>query len=373
MAIGNPRITPQVPGAKPVLFLTSCGIYPYDDKTHADTRTKSYYPPTGRSHLLNTSAAVLLEALETDTRVIIQTEPHKHAELQSLINLHPQSSLVTLIPAAITSPFFVTAFYQSLIGLTTQAPVSRVDFCLYNSYSQGTGEPFIPIFEEDTQEVSKIAAGQIVFFQTMGKIALDLLTNRGQESLQFMAVTSLASRRMLAHLYADAVHKTLASVYLQGFAYEAPHYTGKRDISVIELMPGMVDTGTYDSPDTRKLIVDAEFMEGFPFEGQVSAHDVNTWPMIPPADLGKIAAKYLWRRRHSTHVATRLNQYTCAGCPVKKLKYRMEKAVRIRENLITIDRHVPEFCFCTGVSMGKLPRLRTGYIPIPLSPLGQYF
>lgn len=358
----------------PVLFLTSCGIYPFVESEHSDTPTKSYYPPTGKKHLINATAALLLEALRAGCRTVVQVDPKKQSSLETLLKLHPRYDLITLLPVAIDSPLFTSLFFSTMQKLANETgAISRIDYCLYNSYSQGNADPFIPIFEENADTVTDIAASQINFFRRVGNTALSLLANHDQRELRFIAVTSLASRRMLAHLYSDAVHKTMATLYLQGFAYEAPHYTNRKNVSVIELMPGMVDTGTYDARRTRKMIMAAREMDGFAFDKSVSHETIDNWPMMPPSDLGKVAAWYLWRDQFSEAEKQKLDAYTCAGCPVKKLKKRMEQSVQIHKHGVRINRKAPDFCYCTGVSLGTLPNPKRGYIPVPLSPRGQYF
>lgn len=369
-----PSVTvfPDDPNAAPVVVISSPGIYPFDDEKNVRTKTKTYYSPTGKKHLLNSATAVMMEMLADDVRVIAHVEPDKVDEFTSLINLHPKKHLVTVFADTVHADSFIHSLYRALHEISQQQAISRIDICLYTSYSIGDRDPFFTIFEENTADCEKIAKCQFEFYQTFGRIAFDILANRGQKHMTVCAITSLASRRMLAHLYSDAVHKTLASIYLQGLAYETPYYTGK-EISVVEIMPGMVDTGTYDPLSTRVAICEARRMDGFPFDKEVTPDNIDVWPMMSVKDLGKIAALYLRQGDHHDELNSYLSQYTYAGRDMASIKKLMRDSVQIDNNVISVKRELPDFCFCPGSTIGQLPKMRNGYIPVFLSPKGQYF
>lgn len=358
----------------PLTVVTGCDIAPFNPN-YQHTPTKFYFEPTGRSHLVNCSASLALGLLDQDKQVIIHTKESRRDEVEKLISLYPNGNRATVISGNLGDRDFAKDLYSVISGIAQRQSISRVDFGLYESYSSGIEDPFVPIFDDIPGLAGRVATERISFYSNMAMLGYDLLLNQGQEELRFIAMTALASKRPSTHLFTDTIHKAVSTVFLETFATEAALYTGI-PVSVIEIAPGMVDTGLYDSLSNRLSIqVEAEG-DGFPFNQDVNYPDLSTWPMIAPSLLGEAAVLYLDAQLGEDITAKSSNDLidlTTAGRDYQQLLCEFRQSIVFDGKSVIVNKRLPEYCYTPNSAWNALPPLRPGYIPVLLSPRGQLF
>lgn len=363
------------PNGKRLVFLSNCCIYPFTDK-NIDTPTKTYYAPTGKSHLLNVTASVAIRLVGAGVPVIIHLPSGVESRVRELFGLHQNSDLMHFVTGDLYDESFANVLYEKIQSITKETSVSGLDLCLYDSYASGLEKPFLPMFEDLPQNAIVLAEKRIRFLYSMAMICYDLLLNRGQENLRLICPTALASKRPSAHLFTDTIHKAVSNVLLETLGYELPYYTGK-DCSVVDVAPGIVDSGIYDFELTRKYTMEEAVLDGFPMDQKVSASRIENFPMMSVAHLSEIIFAYLTYQKKDSclnHVVSKESlKLTLAGRDKSDLFDVLKNSFAQENGQMVLKKQLPEYCYVPGAVWGGLPPLKNGYIPVMLTPPGQYF
>jgi len=369
-------VAPDAPGAEPVALITGGAITRVKPGRHVDTPTKHYFEPTGSEHLVNTSAAVALSLADRDIRSILQVKQEQLEETRGLLDLHPKGDKITLVSGDMASLDFISKVYEAASDLSSKQPISRLDIVLYESYAAGLEKPFIPMFEDSAEFAGQITSRRISAFHNMFMAGYDLLVARDQTELRVIGLTALASKRASANLSTDTLHKVASSALLETFAYEASYYAEK-PVYVVEIAPGMVDCGPYDSHDVRQAVYEEAEMDGFPFRGGVNPGNPQSWPLMSVKDLGEISAAYLLSEegeKLDEKVVADSRHLTTAGRTAEEFKAELLQSIsESGDGAVTLERALPSFAFAPGVTWNGFSPLRRGYLPIMLTPRGQYF
>ena len=64
---------------------------------------------------------------------------------------------------------------------------------------------------------------------------------------------------------------------------------------------------------------------------------------------------------------------TLAGRSRDDFFKKFRESINVTGNKFSIERKLPEYCYAPGTTWNGLPKLRSGYLPIMLTPRGQYF
>ncbi len=366
-------LKPDSSGATPIAFLTNCCIYPVNYETHASTKTKTYYGQTGEKHLLNVTAAIALELADKGVRMILHLPTDRGEQIRKLFLLHPSAHLFTFIEGDLSSPEFVGHLYETIRVESLKAPISKVDFCLYDSYASGLKKPFLPMFEDSIEAATKLAEKRLAFLFTMSMVGYDLLVNKGQNELRLICPTALATRRPSSHLFTDTIHKALSNVLLVTLGYEMPYYT-KKPVYVVEVAPGITDSGMYDDRSIRDYTAKEAELDGFAMS--VDKDDVHAWPMLSTAHLAEVAAAYLVADQGeciNDLVSAEARALTLAGRTKEDLFGCFEKSLYFTEDKLLFRKQLPEYCYVAGTVWNGFPELQVGYTPVMLTPEGQLF
>lgn len=374
-------LQPTNPAATPVTLVTGVSFATFDARKHIDTPTKCYYAPTGRRHLVNTSGAVALTLLEQDKRVLLHVSAQDYEKTIELLALHPKAALVSIITGDLPSIELVTSAYETMIEASRAAPISRVDFVLYESYAAGIEHPFVPLFEDSPEFAGRVTSRRISAFHNLFMVGYDLLINRDQEELRVIGLTALAGRRASGNLSTDTLHKVVSSALLETQAYEASYYTEK-PVFVVEIAPGMVDTGTYDPQHVREAVIEEAVIDGFPFPTSLDAADPMNWPMLNVRDLAEVAGFYLGADPEmppATDLVERHRSITTAGRSAEELRELFEESrhgsdtASTKTGSLTRARRIPSYGYTAGTTWDGIQQLRRGYTPVMLTPIGQLF
>ncbi len=111
-------VKPKAKGAAPVVFLTNCCIYPFDEKKYARTKTKTYYRCTGEKDLLNVTAAVAVKLADQGIRTIIHLADGVEDRVEASFKLHPNAHLFHFIRGDIYSFSFLEELYDAAKRIT---------------------------------------------------------------------------------------------------------------------------------------------------------------------------------------------------------------------------------------------------------------
>lgn len=350
-----------------ITLFTNCCIYD-TPAGHNESDTKSYYKPTGRKHLVNITARAALLLTEKGARVIVHLPEGVGNRVRELFSLHPNASAITFIEGDLASLSFVGELYSALREIARKQPVGQLSICLYDSFAAGRKKPFAPMIEESLEDVTRCAVTRLAVFTTLSDLSHDLLLNKGLLELRLVVPTALAARRASAHLFTDTVHKVLSTTALRTLAYELSHYTGKNAV-IVELMPGIVDTGMYDDQEVIRTVQEEAALDGFPF-----AYPNETLPMLSPDEIAEVIVLYL-----STSVGkkpkadSRLENLTTAGRSQMEVAQLLQKSFSQEGPSLWVEKLLPDYCYVPEATWGTFPPLRYGYIPIPLTPKGQLF
>lgn len=355
--------------AVPLVLLTNCCIYPFTN-SHRRTSTKTYYSPTGQEHLLNVTASAAIKLIERGRRVIVHLPAGVEDRVEELFLMHPANNLISFIRGDIYSFSFVENLYSLLKTLTKNESISKLDMCPYDSYASGLEKPFLPMFEDSPVEIKKMATKRIDFLFNLSLVAYDLLINRGQKDFRLVCPTALATQRPSTHLFTDTLHKSISNVLLQTLGYEMPYYTQK-PVSIIEVAPGIVDTGLYDTKSVRDYTAAEAEIDGFPMKKK-NTDDIRDWPMISISDLAEIVVAYLVSENNPL-VNPKLNKLTLAGRGKKELFNKMRETINFSGSTVCINKLLPEYCYTPGTVWGGFPKIKNGYVPVMLTPPGQLF
>lgn len=360
------------PAGTPVCILTNCCIYEFDETLYARTATKTYYAPTGQSHLLNVSAATALKLMERGQRVIMHVPAEVRERMETLLALHPQAELCQIVTGDMYKQSVLEIFYEAVVAAQAKSPVSRVDFCLYDSYASGLTRPFLPMFEDDPATAGQLAASRINFLFYASMMAYDLLTRCGQKELRFVCPTALATKRPSAHLFTDTVHKAVSNVLLHTLGYEFPYYCEK-PARIVEVAPGIVDTGLYDEAQVRDMTYEESLIDGFPL---AHGSSLDEFPMLSVDTLADVCLAYLCAdssNQLSGFLAADVSELLRAGRSQREFEEAMRRLAVSEGERVTVSRDLPEYCYMPGSVWGELPPIRPGYTPVFLTPVGQRF
>ncbi len=365
------QLSPDAPDATRVVFLTNCCIYPVKPDVHAATKTKTYYAQTGREHLVNVTAAVALKLAERGVRTIVHLPPDVGDRIKNLFLLHPAAQLFTFVEGDVGSFEFLHLLYDVIRGLVQERPVAAIDFCLYDSYASGLKKPFLPMFEDSPEVAMELAGKRIAFMYNMSLVGYDLLANKGQAAFRLVCPTALAAKRASAHLFTDTIHKAVSHVALVTLGYEMPHYTGK-PVSIVEVAPGIVDSGMYDDQSVREYTAEEARLDGFP----LAAGSVHDWPMLSVEHLAQTVGAYLVAAEGDdveVLVDSEVVGLTLGGRSQDELFGALAASFEVKDGKAMIHKKLPDYCYTAGTMWNGLPRLRTGYVPVMLTPVGQCF
>ena len=370
-------IDPAARGAEPLAVVTGASFSRFDPAKHVETATKCFYRPLGRTFLCNTAAAVATELLDQNRRVLVHCSEKDLPLTQALFERHPNAERLTVVAGDLGSAQLVHDFYRAAITSAASAPVSRIDLVLYESYAAGLERPFVPMFEDCPRSAGAVTARRIETFHNLFMTGYDLLLCREQQELRVVALTALAARRASANLCTDTLHKVTSSALLETYAYEAGYFT-ERPVCVVEIAPGMVDTGIYDRREVREAVYEEAIIDGFPFDDRVSPADPFSWPMIHVGDLAKLTRFYLESSESAPvdpALEEELRPLTTAGRTAAEFKLGVKAAEgEFSENgALRKPRSLPSFAYVPDTCWNGLPPLRRGYTPVMLSPRGQYF
>lgn len=361
------------PDGAPVCILTNCCIYPFDETRHARTATKTYYEPTGERHMLNVTAAAAIKLMERGQRVIMHVPEEIRVRMEELIALHPRAALCRLVTGDIYKRSILEVLYGAVTNMADTELVSRIDFCLYDSYASGLSRPFLPMFEDDPATAGRLAAERTNFLFYFSMMAYDLLTRCGQAELRFVCPTALAAKRPSSHLFTDTIHKAVSNVLLRTLGYELPYYCDK-PARIVEVAPGIVDSGLYDELSVREATHEESVMDGFPLmHGPL---DVHAFPMLCIDVLAEVCVAYLIAdtdKQLATFVSEEVRDVTRAGRSHEELRATFEQLTVSQGDGIIISQELPEYCYMPGTVWGGLPPIHCGYTSVMLTPPGQYF
>jgi hypothetical protein len=287
--------------------------------------------------------------------------------------MHPAAHLARFLRGDIYSFSFIEKLYGMVKEISTEGPISRLDLCLYDSYASGLEKPFIPMFEDSAETASGLAQKRIHFLFNMGMVGYDLLLNKNQNEFRLICPTALATKRPSSHLFTDTIHKAISNVALVTLGYEMPYYTGKRT-HIVEIAPGIVDTGMYDNRSVRKYTAEEARIDGFPMG--VDFANVDTWPMLSIEYVAQVMCAYVIAKADENIyelVDPSVIKLTLAGRSRDDFFKKFRESIRVAGGKLSVEKKLPEYCYAPGTVWNGLPKLRSGYLPIMLTPPGQYF
>jgi NAD(P)-dependent dehydrogenase (short-subunit alcohol dehydrogenase family) len=351
---------------EPVTLVTGCLVTKFDKAKMTRTGTKAFFPGND-NYLCNVSLPIALRLAEQGRRVIIQCGTSAQAEtIIQLVKKLPCQENIGVLQGDLGR----INWLQNLdICLSHMEPVSRVDFLLYESYTADADRPFLPTWEENAEVLAAAINRRVKFFQNISAFAYDLVKRRGQKELRVLGLTALASFRPAAYLFADAAHKAVSSTFLQTWAREAAHYVDA-PVGIIELCPGIVDTGLYDPPHVREVAWDKAERGRASFGNKVLTEDLNTWPMISPWQIAEIAEWYLkaeWGQNPYQEISPEIRRLLSAGRDPKEVKTKVRQAAGGH-----VSPELPLYAYYPGYPWGCMPPLKAGYAPVFITPRGQF-
>ncbi len=354
------------PAGQPVALVTGCSVTKFDGSKMTRTATKAFFPGHNE-YLCNVSLPIALRLADQGRRVIIQCASSAQADIIiRLINTLPCRENISVLQADLGN----IDWLQNLeICLSHLAPVSRVDFVLYESYTADADRPFLPTWEENAEVLAAAINRRVKFFQNISAFSYDLIIRRGQQELRVLGLTALASFRPAAYLFADAAHKAVSSTFLQTWAREAGHYVDA-PVGIVELCPGIVDTGLYDPPHVRQVAWDKAERGNASFGDTVLTGDLNTWPMISPWQIADIAGWYLraeWGHHPYQELDPKIRQLLSAGRDPQEVKTKVRQAAGGH-----VSPELPLYAYYPGYPWGCMPPLKPGYAPVFITPRGQF-
>lgn len=349
----------------PVALVTGVSVTQFDPNTHHRTATKAHFPDTPEV-LCNVSLPFALRLAQSGQRVVAQCHPRQRELLAGLLALQPWSGNVRLLAADLGTSDWASEVDDVIHSWSMEEAVSRVDLMLYESYTADISRPFVPTWEEDVGVLAAAIERRICFYKTMSEYGYRLLLTCQQPELRVVALTALASFRPVAYLFADGAHKVVSSKFLQTWAIESAAHC-EQPVAVVELCPGVVDTGLYDPPGVRTVAWMKADLNGQPFEDNVDPKSVETWPMLSPDVVAELGCAYFsseWGDDAGLHELGRRYQAVLSGgrsqSQMSDVCWRRERGVQL-----------PLYASYPGYRWGSLPPLKPGYQPVFLTPVGQ--
>ncbi len=369
------KIEPNKPNADMVVFVTGCCMSEFKEGINHLTKTKYIYPYSNKKYIVNSSASAAIGLLDKGIRTILHVKESDVELITSLLKTHPKGNCAHVICGELNSIEFVKNFYGKICFLSGERPIAKIFLLPYNSFASNVKHPFTPFGTDDATLISEILEARVRLFYFITLIAYDLLLNKGQNEMRIATLTALASKRASSHLLTDTLHKVISNVFLETIAYEMPYYTNKK-VYIIEIAPGIVDTGLYDSEKTREYVFKEAELDGFPFDGKVNVGNVESFPMMSALDVAEIAIRYLIVDENSDINAgldESLKQYLTAGRDLQKLKNLIKESICYSDSSIKINKLLPTYVYTPNSEYGRLPQLKAGYTPVMICPLGQLF
>ena len=352
----------------PVILVTGCSVTKFDETTFECTKTKAWFPGNDE-YFCNVSLPMGLKAAESGHRVVLQCSS-KHLEtLRSLVQALSYAEHIHVLAADLGSPAWLSDLEDLLAEMASDAPISRLDAFLYESYTADVNRPFLPTWEEKPETIGNAIARRITFFQYMANYMYDLVLRRGQNEIRVQAMTALAGFRPIAYLFGDGSHKVVSSKFLQTWALEAVRYVDV-PVSIIELAPGIVDTGLYDPLEIREVSWEKAELGHAPFTTVSSPKDFAHWPMISPWDIATISQWYVdaeWGQAPGEELSAEVRALLSAGREPDVVIKKVREAVDG-----TVSQDLPLYAYFPGYPWGSMPALKTGYIPVFITPPGHF-
>lgn len=369
------KLQPKEKKAVPLAFVTGVNAEQFDPEKHTLTDTKAIVEAGNGRYMLNQSAALVAVMLaQTNDEIVMQVKPEAVDRIKRIFATLPGYERLHIIPVATDSKSLTEKFYQAAAGISEQRPIARVDLVLYESFAAGLEQPFRPIYAEDPANVAQAVAKRAAFYQQMCMIAYDLLCPGGQDSLRILSLTALAARRVGGNLLADAAHKQISTNYIETLANEVGFQLPTKKIHCVEIAPGIVDNGIYDSKPAREATVERAMINGFPFRDSAAAvKDIKNLPKLSPFDIAKIGVQYLTHaegEEFHDKLPLHLQELSQAGRERDELKAVVHQE---KDGSLTVSRELPSWALTPGTTIGRFAPLKKGYQFVPVCPKGQFF
>lgn len=348
----------------PVLVVTGASVTEFKSEIYFHTATKSFFPGSS-TYLMNVSLPFAVVRAESGLRSIIQCSTAQYSILMKLISDAELTNLIRIVPTALDTPDWWRSVDDAIATWAKEDPVSRIDLLLYDSYTADVSKPFVPIWEENVKSISSALEKRINFYKGAAIYGYTLALSSNQTELRILAITALASYRSVSYLFADGAHKALSSKFLQTLAIEMSHHL---DISsaIIELCPGVVDTGLYDPKSVREVAWHKAEIPGFPFDQETLINDLATWPMISPQAIAEIGNAYLtceWNNLPlSNEALSKYDDILKAGRGAAEVQ-----ALKLSKS----ESQLPLYAYYPHYPWDSIPMLKKGYTPVFLTPKGQ--
>lgn len=349
----------------PVALVTGASVAEFNPDVHHRTRTKAFFPGSDR-FLCNVSLPFALRLARAGRRVAVQCHPGQFDTLGRLVATQEWGRNIRLLPADLGRPEWTAAADELIHDWSKEEPVSRVDLLLYESYTADVRRPFVPTWEEDVAAAAAAIERRMRFYKAASEYGYRLLLACGQPELRVVALTALASFRPVAYLFADGAHKVVSSKFLQTWALECKAHCAQ-PAAIVELCPGVVDTGLYDPPEVRTVAWTKASLNGQPFEDSVSPDDIESWPMLSPDTVAELGCAYF---EASWGPDARMDELGGAHRALLSggrghAEMSDERWRREREAFLPLYASYPAYPW------GEMPPLRAGYQPVFLAPTGQ--
>ncbi|HMO17969.1 MAG TPA: hypothetical protein PKA63_09850 [Oligoflexia bacterium] len=339
-----------------VCFVSGCSAQLFDPDKHSRTKSKTF-SGSSDEYFLNASLPVAIKLANNKRRVVVQASPKDFDTVKKLLEELPCREFIRVFDADLSDPEWISDLDEILFRWDMEEKISCLDAILYESYTADVDEPFRPIWEEDPSNIASAIERRIIFFQTICNYLHALSVDKKQQEIRLIAITALASYRPVAYLFADAAHKTVSSTFLKTWAIEAGEHINV-PVSVVEICPGVLDTGLYDRPAVRARAWQKARMTGKPFDLSIDPNKIETWPMLSPDELAEICTHYLLHERKS-------DTEKASHKEIEKKHSRILPGGSIDENDSPLYNW-PDYPW------GKLPPLPlAGYTPVFLAPFGQ--
>lgn len=365
--------------AVPLAFVTGVNAEKFDPDKHLMTPTKSAIAVGNDQFLLNQSAAFTVALLkESNHEIVMQVKPDAVEKVQKIFETIPGNERIHIIPVPTDDKSLTSKFYQVASGISDQKPIARVDLALYESFAAGLDQPFKPIYAEEPEIVATAVAKRATFYHRMCLIAYDLMANNDQDSLRVLSLTALAARRVGGNLLADAAHKQISTNYVETLANELNFHMPEKPVYCVEVAPGIVDNGIYDSQNAREATVERAMINKFSFNQSAACSDsIHDLPKLSPLDIGRVAVQYL---KHGVgedfhdKLPKHIQELAQAGRSKDVLENLKAELVENGDfGGMKVSATLPSWALTPGTSIGRFAPLNRGYQFVPVCPLGQNF
>ncbi len=363
-----------------LVLVTGVSLTEFDAAHYTLTNTKCVRGSNERRYMLNQTAAFTLAHLEHSGDVVIaQTDPPNVGRVRQTFSDYINAGRLHILPVETDAAEFIPAVYRAFADLSTKVPVSAIHLVPYESFAASLPEPFKALIAESPDNLVQAVAKRARLYHQMALVAYDLLATSEQKSLRLIGITALAARRVGGNLLVDTAHKLISTNYLETLALEASAHFGDKKLHVIEIAPGIVDSGLYDNPSTRRATVENALINGFPFvDAKCCLSSIEQLPKLSPYDVGLIASFYLKARTgESFHarLSEDVQNLANGGHQRADILSKASGIVKQNDTHAEITRSLPSWALVPGVELGRFAPLRPegGYQFIPVVPPGQHF